>query len=76
MAQLVFNIPDDQLDRVVNAVSDFYGWTPQLGVARGAFVKAKLKEMLVAIVKDAEINAARNTATATVEGGFVDPNIT
>ncbi len=76
MAQITFTIPDDQLDRVVTAVSDYYGWTAALGVTRAAFVKAKLREMLVGIVKDAEINAARNTATATVEGGFVDPNIT
>lgn len=75
MAQIVFNIPDAQLPRVVNALSDYYGWTPSLGIPRGQFVKQQIAALFVQTVKNAEVNQALADARATTEGNFVDPGI-
>lgn len=65
MAQVTFNIPDDQAARVGNAVAGTYGWT---GTHNGAaetkaqFLKRQLVLFLKNVVKAYEAQAASETA--------------
>lgn len=60
MAQLIFNIPDDEVQRVVSALATFYGYraTDDAGNAnpenRAAYVKRKIADEMKARVKRIE----------------------
>lgn len=76
MAQITFNVPDAQATRVLNALASYYGWVEGNPLTKLEFVRGKLIELFVSLVKDAEVNNARNQATVDTINNFVDPNIT
>lgn len=73
MANIVINIPDSQLSRVVDGLSQFYGYSANVhGNNKGNFVKSTLLVELKERVKQIEaFNAAElaaQTAKTNAEG--------
>ena len=71
MATVILTIPDDQIDRVVDALCAINGWTDTLGVTRAAFAKACLIRDLTATVQNWERREAEEAALEAVNVGPV-----
>lgn len=71
MATIVLNIPDAQVNRIMNAVCALNGYDPDSGLTKAQFTKKflaqKLAEEVKAVEVQAAVNAARATTTATVD---------
>jgi hypothetical protein len=66
VATITLNIPDEHLDRVVDALCGIGGWTPALGVGRGAFAKQQVAQWIRDQVRQREENVARIQAVANL----------
>jgi hypothetical protein len=67
MASITLNIPDAQAQRVLDAVADRFGWTPDLGVTKAAFTKQQVAEWLKRLVVEYERRVAMDAAIAMVQ---------
>jgi hypothetical protein len=67
MASIQLNIPDAQAQRVLDAVADRFGWTPELGVTKAAFAKQQVAEWLKRLVVEYERRVAIDAAIASVQ---------
>ena len=56
MATITFTIPDAQLARVIDAVSDFGGWTPTNPLTRAQFAKRFIADRIKQLVLQQETN--------------------
>jgi hypothetical protein len=54
MAQIAINIPDAQINRVLDAFADRYGWTSENSMNKAAFAKDQLKNFIKRTIKDSE----------------------
>jgi len=49
MAQIPITIPDGVISEVADAFASKFGWTPEMGVTKNQFAKAKIAEYVKAI---------------------------
>jgi hypothetical protein len=75
MATITLTYPDDQQQRIVNALCEEGGWTPESGVTRGAFAKRMVVDYVKRVVVAQDRAAARAAALAAVPLP-ADPDVT
>lgn len=68
MASISLTIPDDQLDRVVDALCLAGHWSPALGVSRNAFAKQEVARLLRQRVLEVERRTIHESADAEADG--------
>lgn len=73
MADITVTIPDPQVQRVIDALCGFGGWTAETGLTKAQFAKAQVAEHLKRTVKNWEEQEAQRTAVLAVE---TPPDIT
>jgi hypothetical protein len=66
MASISISYPDDQQDRIVDALCYDGGWSADLGVTRGAFAKRMVAQLVKDRVRTVEEERARVAALAGV----------
>lgn len=67
MAQVTIDIPDDQVNRVLDAFATRFGWVSvQASGTKAAFAKAHLAKLVREIVKQEEIRQAQMAASSAV----------
>lgn len=82
MAQLIFNIPDEKLPRVINVLADRFKYQTQIeGIdpdtgqvtlmpnpqTKAQFVKNEISKLIKNLVVDWEVELAKQTARNTAE---------
>ena len=75
MAQLTFNIPDPVVDEVIDTLAVHYEYTVEDG-NKNAFVKGKLRDLIVRMYRMARSEQARDAASDAASVSYVDPDIT
>lgn len=76
MAQIIINIPDADLPRVLNAFSNEYGYDRYVeeggSLGKAAFAKSKVVNFIKDVVK---VHEHRNAVTAAVSNLPVTPDL-
>lgn len=67
MAQVIIDIPNNQVTRINEAFADLYGWSSELGVTKTQFAKAKIIDYIRSTVKSSEGNIQERSARQTVD---------
>jgi hypothetical protein len=65
---IIFTIPDDQVQRVVDAVAGSFGYDPATDGTKGQFTKKYVVKLLKQITKNYEANQASSSAAVIVLG--------
>lgn len=68
MAAITINIPDAQVARVLEAFTEPFGWTPELGVTKAAFAK----QQLAAYVREVTLSFERQKKMAAIADTALD----
>lgn len=77
MAAITINIPDAQLQRVIDAFCAEYGWSSvEIDGPRGAFAKKQLLLLIKRKVRSYEEALAVETAVAAARASVADVNPT
>lgn len=66
MASVTIQYPDSEQARVIEALCIDGGWTPELGVTKGAFAKQQVARLVRERVREVETAQARHNALASV----------
>lgn len=67
MAQVVIDIPDGQVNRILDAFATRFGWVSvQASGAKAAFAKAQVAKWVKEVVKNEEIRQAQLAAGSSV----------
>jgi hypothetical protein len=74
MATISITIPDDQVNRVVNAMCEAGHWTPELGITKNNFAKAELARLLRERVLTVERQKVRADAEAAL-AALTEPDV-
>jgi len=80
MAEIIFTMTDENKTRVVNGIADRLRYSPTLDDGndtpnpenKGQFVKRKLKEHIIKLVREAEYEQAKNQAVDIVDASLED----
>lgn len=74
MAQIVIDIPDDQVQRVLDAFTGTYGWQGQaVDGTKAAFAKKQVALWIKRVVRQYEVRKQElNLAAQVVDPGEVD----
>lgn len=75
MASLSIDYPLAQQDRILNGMAAAGGWSPELGIAKGPFVKKMIADYIKRTVVHQERMEAQAAALAATPTP-VDPDIT
>lgn len=75
MASISLDYPDAQQARILNAMAAAGGWTPELGIAKGPFVKRMIADYVKRTVVHQERLEAQQAALAAVTPP-TDPDVT
>lgn len=67
MAQIIFDVPDDKLTRLIDAFAKVYGFVPGQGVIRAQFAKGKIRDYIKEIMVRAEGLEAQRAALKDVQ---------
>lgn len=67
MAQITMNIPDQHIQRILDAFASAYGWHDGLGVTKAQFAKSKIRDYIKEIVMRAEAPEAQRVAIQTIQ---------
>ncbi len=74
MAQLIFNIPDEQVPRVVEAISNRLRYDPESGITRVQFVKEYIRDLIIRNVLAYEAEVAAEAARNATPPDVTDQN--
>ena len=80
MAQIIFNIPDTELNRVVDCITGQYNYQPVINgqpnpETKGVFTKRMIKHFIINTVRAYETNKIVDS-TRTTELAKSDPTVT
>lgn len=76
MANITLTIPDDKVQRILDAFAAEFGWTTESGVTKAQFTKAQVIEYIKQVTRNFEANVAANTARQSVNTDVNSINIT
>lgn len=76
MAQINFTIPDDKINRVLDAFANSFGYQAGQGQTKAQFAKAKIRDYIREIVVRSEGRAAQQVALNTVQADVDSIDIT
>lgn len=75
MAQIILNVPDASLNRVVDALCIAGGYTPAQGT-KAAFAKAFVIKQMMGVVRDVEARIAAEAEAEAVRAQVDGINVT
>lgn len=67
MAQIIMNIPDQYIARILDAFAVVYGYDAADGLTKAQFAKSKVRDYIKEIVVRHEGSLARQAANDTVQ---------
>lgn len=66
MAQIIIDVDDAHVNRVLDAFANEFGWNAGLGVTKAQFAKSKVASWIKLIVKQNEIKLAQLSAATAI----------
>lgn len=76
MAQIVINIPDQQMNRVINAFCSEFSYQANGGeLTKQQFTKKQIRRYIKEVMVSAEIDAARSAAAESIRADVDSINI-
>lgn len=76
MANITVTIPDDKIQRIIDAFAAEFGWTTESGLTKAQFTKQQVIEYIKQVTRNYEANLAASTARNTVNTDVNSINIT
>lgn len=67
MAQIVFDIPDDKIPRILDAFADVFGFVPGQGTTKAQFAKHKIRDYIREIVVRSELAEANKQTAKNIQ---------
>lgn len=75
MAQITIDIPNDKVNRILDAFAAEFGWTADSGVTKAVFTKHQVISYVKQVTKNFEANTAAGTARKAIDDEITAINI-